>query len=442
VAFAVRDSIFAYAADDGEPELLAVHVETGEIQRPHSLTWSPDGRLIAYVNRNQAWVTSTNVNNASVWVLDASGGEPFRVTDEDHLNVSPQWLPDSRHLLFVSDREGQREVYVLEVGPAGARGEPQKVPGPTDAHSISISGDGRRLAYAKFPASQNIWLIPIPQSGLVSVRDAVPVTTGSQIVESHALSPDGQWIAFDSNLRGQQGIYKQRVQGGDPQPVAQMTSHAFSPAWSSDGTEVAFYSGSESAEIFVVPAGGGSPEQLTSFPGTEVNPVWSPDGLAIAFNSAGRSGKERQNVWTISRESVGGPWSEPVQLTESGTCQGPVWAPDGASLLCYVLREGWARVDRDGEVLWHYDPTTAGRLDYYYIPQFSPDGSRIYFVASDPDGSEGIWWIPASGGDATKIVEFDDPSLTVKGFLTVGPSNLYLTIAEYESDIWVMDLEW
>jgi len=35
-----------------------------------------------------------------------------------------------------------------------------------------------------------------------------------------------------------------------------------------------------------------------------------------------------------------------------------------------------------------------------------------------------------------------DPSLIVWGFLTAGPENLYLTIAEYESDIWVMDLEW
>jgi Tol biopolymer transport system component len=77
-----------------------------------------------------------------------------------------------------------------------------------------------------------------------------------------------------------------------------------------------------------------------------------------------------------------------------------------------------------------------------YNPQFSPDGSRIYTVATEEDGSEGVWWIPANGGDATKVVAFDDPSLTVPGYLTVGPEHLYLTIAEYESDIWVMDLEY
>jgi Tol biopolymer transport system component len=98
-------------------------------------------------------------------------------------------------------------------------------------------------------------------------------------------------------------------------------------------------------------------------------------------------------------------------------------------------------VSRDGEVLWRYDAATVG-LQRWDSPQFSPDGSRIYFTGTHEDGSQGIWWIPANGGEATKVVAFDDPSVAVQGYLTVGPEHLYLTIAEYESDIWVMDLEW
>ena len=49
---------------------------------------------------------------------------------------------------------------------------------------------------------------------------------------------------------------------------------------------------------------------------------------------------------------------------------------------------------------------------------------------------------PGHRGDATKVVAFDDPSVAVLNTLTVGSETLYLTIAEYESDIWVMDLEW
>ena len=55
--------------------------------------------------------------------------------------------------------------------------------------------------------------------------------------------------------------------------------------------------------------------------------------------------------------------------------------------------------------------------------------------------------MPSKGGDARKVVAFDDPSISVANIflrppLTVGAEDLYLTISDYDSDIWVMDLEW
>ena len=440
VAFAVgHDSIFAYAAETAEPELLGVHGVGG--WEPHSLAWSPDGRLIAYVNGNPGWPFGTNVANASIWILDANGGEPLPVTDQEHLNVSPQWLPDSRNLLFISNREGQREVYVVEVGPTGPRGEPQKVPGPTDPHSISISADGRRLAYARFPVTgQNIWSIPIPRSGAVSIRDAAPVTTGNQTIESHSLSPDGKWIAFDSDRGGEFDLYKMQLDGGDQELVADIPGIEYTPDWSPDGTEIAFYSGGPvpALDIRVVSANGGTPEPITDYPGQDAWPAWSPDGLTIAYQSADSANGVRWRIWIVSRDGVGLPWGDPVQLTDF-PCGPPDWAPEDASLVC-GWRGEFVRVSRGGEVQSRYDLSTAG-LRSVNSPQFSPDGSRIYFGGTHEDGTDGLWWMPADGGDATKVVAFDDPSVEVKD-VTVGPEHLYLTIAKSESDIWVMDLEW
>ncbi len=439
VAFTVGDSIFAYSADHGEPELLGVQVVDPD---PHSLAWSPDGRLIAYVNGNPQWRTSANVSNASIWILDANGGEPIPVTDEEHMNLSPQWLPDSRHLLFVSHRDGPSGIYVVEVGPQGPRGPPRSVLSSSDPHSISIAANGSRLAYAKFTVAQNIWSIPIPRSGSVSISDAVPVTTGNQVIEQHDLSPDGEWIAYDSDIRGGFDIYKMPLEGGSPQLVADLTVNAWGPSWSPDGAEIAFWAMvTGCCDVLVVSADGGTPEQLTDFPGKDHWHGWSPDGLAIAFNSQGPQGVGAVNIWIVSRDSVGLPWSDPVQLTDFG-CRYPRWAHDGASLVCHTGGGRWARVSRDREVLSRYDPSTAGLQLFATSLRFSPDGSRIYYVGTHEDGSLGVWWIPANGGDATKVVAFDDPSLTVAPTLTVGPENLYLTLSEYESDIWVMDLEW
>ena len=152
------------------------------------------------------------------------------------MNVSPQWLPDGRHLLFVSNRDGPRGIYVVEVEPEGPRAPPQSVLSSSDPHSISVSADGRRLAYSKFTVAQNIWSIPIPHAGVVSIQNAVPVTTGNQVIEGLDLSADGEWIAFSSDLRGRSDIYKMPLAGGSPQLVADVTADAFAPDWSPDGT--------------------------------------------------------------------------------------------------------------------------------------------------------------------------------------------------------------
>jgi len=69
------------------------------------------------------------------------------------------------------------------------------------------------------------------------------------------------------------------------------------------------------------------------------------------------------------------------------------------------------------------------------------DGSLLYFFGLEPDGSEGLWSLPATGGEPTKVVAFDDPAVMVHDAFTVGPDAIYFTVTEYESDIWVADLE-
>jgi serine/threonine-protein kinase len=436
------DSVFTYSIAERITTLLAVAETT--VVRSHSPAWSPDGQLIAYVYGGFGSLARFQVGGGAIWIVDADGGEPVRVTGEDFANISPVWLDDD-HLLFVSNRDGPREVYVVEVGPSGPRGQPRKVAGVTDAHTISYSIAGRRLAFSKATMRQNIWSYPI-DSGTVSVADGRPVTNGNAVIQAHDVSLDGRWIVYSSDLRGNQDLYKRPVEGGNPTPIADSPMDEFDPRWSPDGTEVAFHNdaGGEMA-LMVVSADGGSPLQLASAHLTWL-PMWSPSGLELAFNSDQTGQLE---AWVVSREVIGGPWSDAIQMSDFG-CQPSDWEPNGSGVLCNV-GVGPAAADagaaslvllsRDGDERWRHDLATGGlELDNLY-QRFSKDGSTVFAWARHEDGTQGIWAIPIRQREPRLVVAFDNPELFPRMWLAVGPDRLYLTVGQAEVDIWVADVE-
>jgi Tol biopolymer transport system component len=433
IAFiAMPDSIFALSLADGAATLVTTAEVTWGV---HSLVWSPDGKWIAYVSGNPWWLNSFNVLASSIWIVSGDGGEPMQATGGNFSDVSPAWLDDN-HLLFVSNRDGPREVYVVEVTPTGPRGEPRKVPGVIDPHTISYSIEGRKLAFAKATVRQNIRSYPVG-SGLVSVADGRPVTSENAVIESHEVSPDGEWIAYASNLRGNMDIYKRRLEGGTPIQVTDSPTDEGGPCWSPDASEIAFFGdvGGTEAAVMVVPADGGTPIQLANGQ-IDFHPVWSPSGLDIVFRSD-RAGREE--AWIVSREAVGEPWGEATRLADT-RCVPSDWAPDGSGVLCESGMEE-VLVSPEGEVLWRYDLATAGLRISPGRPKFSYDGSTIYIHGIHEDGVTGIWAIPRQGGEPRLVVVFDDAELAGQQYFSVGSDHLYVTVAEHESDIWVMDVE-
>jgi Tol biopolymer transport system component len=442
VAFVIADTIFASSAADTTPRRVAVH-RTQFSRTPfmalHSLAWSPDGRLIAYVNGNALWRSSGNVAASSIWVVNAQGGEPRQVAGEGFLNVSPAWL-DARHLLYVSNRDGPRGVYVVEVGPQGRRGEPRIVPGVAEPHSISYSIGAGKLAYARFTLRQNIWSYPLGRSGPVSIRDGMPVTSGSQVIELSDVSPDGRWLVFDSNRRGNMDLYRMSLGGGEAVPLTALPGGEWNPRWSPDGREIAFNANapgsSGRSQIMAMPAEGGSPFALTNNPSTNSYAAWSPSGLAIAFRS-NRTGRMR--VWLLARDSVGGAWHETGPF---GDCLSVLsdWAPDGSGVLCDT-DEDLILVSPHGRELWRRNLIPTSGLISYLVARYARDGRTIYVSGTHRDGRQGVWAIPVAGGAPRLVIASDDPA-RVATFLSMGPDRLYLAVSEYESDIWVAKLRW
>jgi Tol biopolymer transport system component len=411
----------------------------------HSLAWSPDGKWIAFVSGNPGfvfgespWGSSTNLGNiapSSVWIVPAAGGSPIRITDARSLNTSPVWLPRSAGLLFVSDREGSRDVYRVDLSGAGApAGEPSRLTTGLSAHTIGLSADGRTLAYSVFSYTTNIWTLEIDERGPVELAAARPLTEGTQIIEGISLSPNGRWLAFDSDRDGNQNIYKIPTGGGEAVQLTDSPDDEFVSTWSGDGKQIALHSyHAGSRRVRLIPAEGGRPVDVVGSPPNQRSPGWSPDGRTLVFTSevAGQL-----QLFVVKRKPDS-TWGAARQLTTAGGWAGR-WSPDG-QFIVYCRSDGVWLTDETGKGTRRLYPVEAGPSPELAL--WSPDGRTIYFKAFDAAGSSSIGSIPAAGGAPRLLVRLDDPARPSSRpeFATDG-KRLFFTLGTRQSDIWAMQL--
>ncbi|HEX3235736.1 MAG TPA: hypothetical protein VHR41_16175, partial [Gemmatimonadales bacterium] len=437
IAYRHRDTLYTRALEGGTLRPVATGFEM------HSPAWSPDGAWIAYVSGNPEFVFSTsifgNLAPSAIWLVSAAGGQPIPVTDNKSLNVSAVWLPGGRQLLFVSDRDGGRDIYRVTLRSSGQpAGPPTRLTTGLNVHTISLSADGKRLAYSVFTETANVWSLPVPQGDAVSVSQAAAVTTGKQIIEGLDVSRDGRWLAFDSDRSGNQDIYKVPLAGGEPEQLTTDPQDDFSPAWSPDGKEIAFHSFRHGTrDIFIISAAGGPAEPVVATPAQERGAHWSPDGQQLVFES-NQAGK--YEFYVVSRK--GRTWGAPRRLTRDvGLPRGSVrWSPDGR-FIAYTGVQSLDIISPAGG-----EPRKLVDVQDLLEPvpenlAWSPDSRLVYYVAHDAGGQAGLWAVALTGGAPRLLVRFNDPATDFgRGRFAVSGNRFYFPLEKRESDIWTAEV--
>ena len=398
--------------------------------------WSPDGKSVAVSIGNVNFIFGTgyfaNVGGAALWLVPLDGGSPTRVASDSSLNVSAAWSADGRDLLWVSDRDGSRDIYQqhLKSG-ATPDGSPRRLTTGTDAQGLSVSRRGGRLAYSRLNTWSAIWSIPMPVRGPVSISGATRLTTGNEIIEDVDVSADGRWLVFDSDRSGNPDLYVMPAAGGEARQLTTDPAGDFSADWSPDGRRIVFHSlRSGNRDIYTMDADGTGSRQWTRAPDEELDPDWAPDGETFLFQVFGgsRQGFEIMRLGDTARQAF---IPEPVGDFAH-------WSPDGKAII-YHAPDG-LRVRNLTTGVESLVVSNAVDSAEVAFAAWSPDGSRIYYLARSARGWS-VRSVAAHGGGRTDLVEFDDPTRqhTKYGFCTDG-KKFYFTIGSPESDIFVADV--
>ena len=256
------------------------------------------------------------------------------------------------------------------------------------------------------------------------------------MIENVRVSPDGQWLYYDSNLPGSANVFRMRLPHGDPEQLTTDSVDDFAPGVSPDGRSVVFHSWrSGSRDIYVLPLDGGPVQQVTHSPRQEFLPVWSPDGKRIAFGDLAGSG-----IWIVGRKADGG-WAEPVLRFAGGYW--PEWSPDGKRIAFVGGPQGGPLAvggSDSGAPRTLSDPAVPGGREAEEV-QWSADGKMIYFKSHDASGTGAIWRMPADSGPQELVVRFDDPTRpSSRPEWSMGHGRMYYTTENRQADVWVMEV--
>jgi dipeptidyl aminopeptidase/acylaminoacyl peptidase len=289
-------------------------------------------------------------NDRALWIVEPDGSEPQQITDALHV-IWPVWHPDRSQIAFLApdpdDPMGNVSLY--RIGIDGSA--PERLVDGVSAHAPpSWSPDGTRIAYTSFAGYD-----PVYETGSIGVR-VFDLESGQE-----------------SNITGDEYLL------------------AFNPAWSPDGTEIAFIVKHQGlgerpqhapGDVMVTRLGSGEFENLTEGSVRDVWSVaWSPRGEELLLYSLfGQTWYEPPSTSIRTLDRASGEIDQIAGIDVQPTT--PVWSPDGTRFAFTAQEETIVLADPEGnlETLDAGEPLS-GEITW------SPDGQALLLAPWDADST-------------------------------------------------------
>lgn len=242
------------------------------------VVWSPDGQQIAFV--------STRDGSPAVYLMAADGSHQRRVSMRGTpVSGGPAWSPDGRLLAYPTHGADLQGIVVIDLNTGAQRNVNKEA---LSTASLTWSSDAKEIFYTTAvpdKRGENQVMALDIQTGISRL-----VLAGNKgVISELTLSPDGQRMAY-TRAAGREGtnIHIAARDGSQSRALTSGILLSSAPRWSPDGRWIAFESNAHSGErsdVFVVPSDGGSVRNLSNHEQEDFDARWAADGKSIVFTS-------------------------------------------------------------------------------------------------------------------------------------------------------------
>jgi Tol biopolymer transport system component len=256
------------------------------------------------------WAGSNQNDGSDIWQLDTSSKGSTMLVNGAPSAIEPAISPDRKTIAYIQLDQNIGTVHLAAADGSSDRDlfPPGNLPCPSIGR-MAWSPDGTMLAVACFGedgSRQGLRIVGVDGHEIARLQTdsyAGGPSWSSRGVIAYWDNPDlpqsGDTVGGHLFLISVGSGQDQSITTSKPQ---QLTSDSLDaqPAWSPDGTELAFQRRSKTSglDIWLLKMDGGTLEQLTNSPGNEVDPAWSPDGLHIVYTNTNNASKD-SNLWIM-----------------------------------------------------------------------------------------------------------------------------------------------
>ncbi len=322
--------VLAFGLEDGSSEPI------GSQKWSHigQVAWLGDGGGVVF----SAWQRSWGVYGDQLWTLTFPKGEARRLTNDMNSYVGASVSANAPALLVTRRTDRVSRVWIIpaRAGEFDARPSTQIQSGFSDNDSemfgLDWTPDGRLVYGSQAGGNVDIWITT------ADGKERRQLTRDSQNDLMPAVTPDGRYILFDSDRAGGRNIWRMDSDGGE---LKQLTRGQFDncPSLTPDGQWIVYSSSSgDGPTLWKVPIDGGEPSRLSS--ALAYRPAVSPDGKWIAcFCREARDGKYK--VALIPFEGGEPTFIEGMEQPDFNILR---WSPDGRALTYIITRRGVSNI--------------------------------------------------------------------------------------------------